>query len=101
MIERKTNMVFKLFDPTIPARVEPISYVPRPKDLANMKVALVENSKHNSKVILLKIFGLLKNRFNMQLAGIHSKQSPGHGITADALEDFRTKADIAIAGIGD
>ena len=94
-------MGFKLFDPTIPVRIEPIAWVPRPKNLANRKVALVENSKHNSKAILLKILGFLKNRFNMQLAGIHSKQSPGHGITTEALENFKTKADIAIAGIGD
>ncbi|MFC1798273.1 hypothetical protein ACFLZL_00490 [Thermodesulfobacteriota bacterium] len=94
-------MDLKLFDPTIPRQVEKISYVPRPKDLSNLRVALVENSKHNSKTILLKIFGLLKNRFQMQLAGIHSKKSAGHSIADGAIEDFKAKADIAIAGIGD
>ena len=94
-------MSLKLFDPTIPRPVEAISYAPRPKDLTNLKVALVENSKHNSKAILLKIFELLKNRFNMQLAGIHSKESAGHKITDGAIKEFKVKADIAIAGIGD
>jgi hypothetical protein len=94
-------MDIKLFDPFIPSPVETISYAPRPKRLTNLRVALVENSKHNSKTILLKIFELLGNRFHMQLVGIHSKQSPGHQITAEAIKDFKAKTDIAIAGIGD
>lgn len=94
-------MDLKLFNPTIPHQVEKISYAPRPQGLANIRVALVENSKHNSKTILLNIFEHLKNRFHMQLAGIHSKKSPGHKITDDAIKDFKAKADIAIAGIGD
>lgn len=94
-------MTLKLFDPTIPSQIESISYTPRPKDLKNLKVALVENSKHNSKTILLKIFKLLEDKFNMQLIGIHSKQSAGHKITDDAIKDFKTKADLGIAGIGD
>lgn len=94
-------MDFKLFDPTIPSSVEPITYAPRPKILNNLRVALVENSKHNSKTILLKIYELLKNRFNIQLSGIHSKQSAGHKITDEAIKEFKSNADIAIAGIGD
>ena len=94
-------MEFKLFDPSITLQTETISYASRPKNLTNLRVGLVENSKHNSKTILLKIFELLKNSFNMQLSGIHSKQSSGHRITEDAIKEFKTNADIAIAGIGD
>jgi len=94
-------MSLKLFDPTIPRQLEKISYAPRPKDLKNLRVALVENSKHNSKTILLKIFELLKNRFQMQLADVYSKASAGHKISDEAIADFKVKADIAIAGIGD
>lgn len=92
---------FKLFDPSIPIKPDKIAYAPRPKNLSDLRVALVDNSKYNSKTILLKIFELLKNRFHMQLAGIHSKQSAGHSITEDAITEFKVKADIAIAGIGD
>ena len=98
---QEAAMNFELFDPTIPARPEPIRFAPRPKDLENLRLAIVENSKHNSKTILLKIFDRLANRFNMTLAGIHSKKSPGHGVTETALAEFKTRADIAIAGIGD
>lgn len=94
-------MKLKLFDPSIPIQAEKIDYAPRPAHLTNLRVALVENSKHNSKTILLKIFELLKERFHMQLSGIHSKQSAGHRITEQAINEFKAGADIAIAGIGD
>jgi len=94
-------MDLKLFDPTIPRQVEKISYAPRPKNLVNLRVALVENSKHNSKAILLKIFELLKSKFKMQLVGVYSKESAGHKISDEAIADFKNKTDIAIAGIGD
>ena len=94
-------MDFKLFDPSIPIKPEKISFEPRPVDLKGLRVALVENSKHNSKTILLKIFEILKNGYHMQLSGIHSKQSAGHRITEDAIREFKATADFAIAGIGD
>jgi hypothetical protein len=94
-------MGLKLFDPSIPFKLEKIAYAPRPENLMHLRVALVENSKYNSKTILLKIFELLKSRFQMQLAGLHSKQSAGHTITDDAIAEFKLKADIAVAGIGD
>ena len=94
-------MDLKLFDPSISFKLEKIAYAPRPEKLTHLRVALVENSKYNSKAILLKIFGLLKNRFQAELAGIHGKQSAGHKITEDAINEFKASADIAIAGIGD
>ncbi|MFC1799278.1 hypothetical protein ACFLZL_05685, partial [Thermodesulfobacteriota bacterium] len=86
-------MDLKLFDPSISFKLEKIAYAPRPENLTDLKVALVENSKYNSKTILLKIFEILKNRFHMQLAGIHSKQSAGHKVTEDAIKEFKVKAD--------
>ena len=94
-------MDLKLFDPSISFKLEKIAYAPRPENLTNLRVALVENSKYNSKTILLKIFELLQNRFHVELAGIHGKQSAGHKITEDAIKEFKVTADVAIAGIGD
>ena len=49
-------MDFTLFDPTIPAESSAIDYAPRPKQLNNLKIALVENTKYNSRTILLKVY---------------------------------------------
>ncbi len=94
-------MDLTLFDPTIPVQPESIDYAPRPKRLNNLKVMLVENSKYNSKTILLKLFQHLESRFQMQLAGVIRKQSAGHAITDPDIEACIKTADIAIAGIGD
>ncbi len=94
-------MDFTLFDPTIPARPASIDFVPRPKRLNNLRVVLVENTKYNSKTILLKLFERLENRYQMQLARVIRKASAGHPIAAPDIESCREIADIAIAGIGD
>jgi len=94
-------MDFTLFDPTIPAQPESINYAPRPKRLNNLNVALVENTKYNSKTILLKLFEQLEARYQVKLAGIFRKESAGHPIAAADIEACVKTADIAIAGIGD
>lgn len=94
-------MDFALFDPTIPAQPELIDYAPRPKRLDNLRLILIENTKYNSKTILLKLFKELEDRYQVQLAGIIKKQSAGHPVTAADLETCAKTADIAIAGIGD
>ena len=48
-------MTIDLFDPTTTADKSPIEYVPRPQHLKGLKVGLVDNSKYNSKTLLLKI----------------------------------------------
>jgi hypothetical protein len=94
-------MDFTLFDPTIPTQPESIDYAPRPKQLNSLKVALVENTKHNSKTILLKLFEQLETRYQVQLAGVFRKESAGHPVAASDIEECVKSADIAIAGIGD
>ena len=94
-------MEFELFDPTLTIQPEPFRYPARPKSLETLRVALVENSKHNSKTLLVKIFDRLRKRFGTTLAGIYSKQSAGHPVSETALAEFKETADIAIAGIGD
>ena len=94
-------MDFALFDPTIPAQPESIAYAPRPKRLHGLKLVLIENTKYNSKTILLKLFKELEDRYQVQLAGVIRKQSAGHTVTAADLETCAKTADIAIAGIGD
>jgi len=94
-------MDLTLFDPTIPARPESIDFVPRPKRLNNLKVVLVENTKYNSKTILLKLFERLEKRYQVQLVRVVRKESAGHPIGAPDIDACVGNADIAIAGIGD
>ncbi|MEJ2058798.1 MAG: hypothetical protein P8X39_13275 [Desulfofustis sp.] len=92
---------FPLFDPTIPTQAESITYAPRPKKLDHLKLLLIENTKHNSKAILLKLFERLSARYQMELLAVIRKQSAGHSLSKSDIEAYRHSADVAIAGIGD
>ncbi len=94
-------MSSELFDPTVSAREEAISYVPRPRKLQGLRVGLVENTKFNSNVLLTKLGERLAEMYKMRVVGMNSKQSPAHGVDEQAIKEFKTKADFVIAGIGD
>ena len=94
-------MTLEIFDPTIRPVKEKIAFVPRPKELKGLKVGLLENTKHNSDVLLLKIAERLKEKFGMEMALISGKKSASDYVTDQALADFKKKANFVIAGIGD
>jgi hypothetical protein len=91
----------EVFDPTTPPVKESISYAPRPKDLNGLRVGLIENTKHNSDVLLLKIVERLKERFGMEMVLLNRKKSASDHVTDVVIEDLKKKADFVIAGIGD
>ena len=94
-------MTAELFDPTISPEQKGIDYVPRPENLAGLKVGLVDNTKYNSRALLIKVAERLKEKFNTETVFITKKQSAGHPVDDAAIEEMKAKADVAIAGIGD
>jgi hypothetical protein len=94
-------MVIDIFDPSIPPQKTTLTYAARPKTLKNLKVGLVDNSKHNSKALLLRIAGRLKERYGMEVGHLATKLSPGHSVSEADIETFKKRADVGIAGIGD
>jgi hypothetical protein len=94
-------MTIDLFDPTTTAEKTRIDYVPRPENLMGLNIGLVDNTKFNSKTLLLKIAERLKNKYNGEITHLISKASPGHPLSDAAIKDFKKKADFVLAGIGD
>ncbi len=94
-------MSSELFDPTISAQEANIEYAARPSNLEGLKVGLVENTKFNSRTLLVKIAERLEKKHKVEVVGINTKQSPSHGVDETAVREFKTKADFVIAGIGD
>ena len=95
-------MSTELFDPTgsAPEREE-ITFVARPTELDGLRVGLVDNTKFNSDVILKKLGERLKQKYNMTVVNMNTKQSPAHGVDETAIKEFKVKADFVVAGIGD
>ena len=94
-------MTLDMFDPTTSVREIQIDYVPRPKKLEGLRIGLLENSKHNSDVLLLKIADRLKDRFGMEMTLLAGKKTPADFVSEDQIAEFREKSDFVIAGIGD
>ena len=94
-------MALEIFDPTVSPVQEPISYAPRPESLKGLRVGLVENTKHNSAVLLLKIAERLKKEFGIEMVALYSKKSASDYLADETIADLKQKADFAIAGIGD
>ena len=94
-------MVIDLFDPTTNFDKTPIEYVPRPRTLNGLKIGLVDNAKHNSKTLLLKIADRLKAAHDVEFAHLVTKSSASHAVSEAAVSDFKHSVDFVLAGIGD
>ncbi len=96
-------MALEIFDPTVtPTPVkEKILFAPRPKHLNGLKVGLVENTKHNSDVLLLKIAERLKEKYEIEMVLLHRKKSASDYVTDEAIDGLKKKSDFVIAGVGD
>ncbi len=95
-------MVFDIFDPTVPPPGKiTIAYAHRPKTLKGLRVGLVDNSKYNSKALLLRIAERLEERYGVEKGPLVTKLSPGHSVSEADIEAFKIGADIAVAGVGD
>ena len=94
-------MSLEIFDPTVPSAKEKILYAPRPQNLNGLRVGLIENSKHNSDVLLLKIADRLKANYGVQMGLLRRKASASDYVTDEAIDELKQKADFVIAGIGD
>lgn len=94
-------MSLEIFDPTVTSVEEKIFFAPRPQSLTGLKVGLVDNTKHNSDVILLKIAERLKQKFEIEMVRLHRKKSASDYVTEEAIDELKKKSDFVIAGIGD
>ena len=94
-------MPLEIFDPTVSPVKEKILFAPRPQNLNGLRVGLVENSKHNSDVLLLKIADRFKAKYEIEMVLLHRKESASDYVTDEAIDELKKKADFVIAGIGD
>ena len=94
-------MSMDLFDPTIAPDKTTIHYAQRPQRMDGLKIGLVDNTKFNSKILLLKIADRLNKKYGTQMIHLVSKTSSGHPVSDSAIREFKNKADVVIAGIGD
>ena len=94
-------MTIQIYDPTIEAKNRHIAYAPRPKSLAGLRVGLVDNSKHNSDQLLMRIAGLLEREHGVTTHIMRRKKSAGIPPSPEIVDEFNAGCDVVVAGVGD
>jgi len=90
-----------VFDPTVEAKEQPITFVPRPKSLHNVRIGLVDNTKFNSDKLLIRIATILEQNNGAKSHVIRPKHSAGVPAHQEIINEFVFHCDVVIAGIGD
>jgi hypothetical protein len=90
-----------MYDPTIEAKGRKIAYAPRPKSLAGLRVGLIDNSKHNSDQLLMRIAGLLEREHGVKTHIMRRKKSAGIPPSPEIVDEFKAACDVVVAGVGD
>jgi hypothetical protein len=88
-------------DPTTEISGRRINYAPRPKSLHGLRVGLIDNTKHNSDELLMRIAGILEKEHGTKSHVIRQKKSSGSAPHAEIIEEYKANCDVIVAGVGD
>jgi hypothetical protein len=94
-------MSIQIYDPTTEVNDRRIAYAARPGTLEGLTIGLVDNTKHNSDQLLLRIANILQEKHGAKAHIIHKKKSSGAAPHEEILEDLKANADVIVAGVGD
>jgi hypothetical protein len=94
-------MAIQVFDPTTEAKEQPIAFVPRPESLRNLRLGLVENTKHNADELLRRIAAILEQEYGATSHILRRKHNSGVPAHQEIIDEFTAQCDVVIAGVGD
>ena len=93
--------MIEIFDPTLEPSATPRRTAPRPRTLAGLRVALIDNTKLNSDRLLEKIGARLQSDHGIAGTRRWRKRNASVSVDEAHIEEIRRACDIAIAGVGD
>jgi len=94
-------MAVQILDPTTEILGRRINYAPRPKSLHGLRVGLIDNTKHNSDQLLMRIANILEREHGTKSHVIRRKKSSGAAPHAEIIDDYKGNVDVIVAGVGD
>ena len=94
-------MALQILDPTTEVKGRRMEFVQRPKSIEGLRIGLVDNTKHNSDQLLLRIAGLLERDHGATAHVIRKKKSAGAAPHAEIIEELKASCDVVVAGVGD
>jgi hypothetical protein len=94
-------MSLQIYDPTTEVNSRKINFVPRPKSLKGLRIGLVDNTKHNSDQLLMRIAGILEKEHGAKSHVIRKKKSAGSAPSPEMIAEYKQNCDVIVAGVGD
>ena len=94
-------MAIQIYDPTTEVSARQMNFAPRPKSLEGLRLGLVDNTKHNSDQLLLRIAKILEREHGAKAHVIRKKKSAGAAPHAEIIEEYKANCDVIVAGVGD
>ena len=94
-------MAVQIYDPTTEVAERHINFARRPQSLAGVRIGLVDNTKHNSDAILLRIANILEKEHGAKAHVIRKKKSAGSAPHEEIVEEYKANCDVIVAGVGD
>ena len=94
-------MAVQILDPTTEVNPRRIAYAPRPGTLEGLTIGLVDNTKHNSDAILLRVAKILEDKHGAKAHLIKRKKSSGAAPHDEIVDEYKASCDVIVAGVGD
>jgi hypothetical protein len=94
-------MSIEIYDPTLEVSASRIAYAPRPASLQGLTIGLVDNTKFNSDQLLLRIAGILERDHGAAGHLIRRKKNAAVPAHDELIAEYKAKAQVVVAGIGD
>jgi hypothetical protein len=94
-------MSIQILDPTTEVNPRRIAYAARPGTLEGLTIGLIDNTKHNSDQLLLRIANILEEKHGAKAHIIRKKKSSGAAPHEEIVEELKANCDVIVAGVGD
>ena len=97
----KTTNTVRLLDPTAKPHEDTKPLARRPPDLRGTRIGILDNTKSNADVLMLRIAGLLGERDGAGEIVHQRKAHAAVGATEEMLDDLAARCDVVLLGSGD
>ncbi len=94
-------MSVPIFDPTIAPEGEGFAWAPRPEELRERVIALLDNGKPNSDRLLEHVGALLNREWGVGRVTRVRKPSAYRPASDEMIDQVAKEADLVVVGIGD
>ncbi len=91
----------RLLDPTAKPHDEVKPLAPRHDNLRGKRIGILDNTKSNADVLMLRLAALLCEQFGATEVVHRRKAHAAIGVTADMLDDLVVRCDAVLLGSGD